>query len=78
MPTFCYAKFLTEKLKKLYSKHPYMHLLQSTINTSLYLLYHVSSRPYIHPSIHLIFLRISKDVSDVSTPRNLYFTPKPV
>ena len=37
----------TEKLRELYSEHPYTHHLGSTINILLYLLYHFSGYPFI-------------------------------
>lgn len=47
----------TEKLKELYGEHLLTHQLDSIINTSFYLLYHLSIHLFalspIHPFIHL-------------------------
>lgn len=64
-PTFYHEGFKqAEKLREFYSEHAYTHQLDSAINILLYLLYCISSHPYIH----LIFLFISNCRNKYNSP----------
>lgn len=69
LPSFSYKNF---RHNKLFNKHPYIHLLVSTINIFLYLLFHISIHSPLYPCIGPFFFF---DAFHSKFQPSVHFTP---